>query len=82
MPTGGGSASRAHREERERAAGGRRGSKTRRLVKAAFHEVERDEPEVVGKTRAKFGEKRAERQKIAIALDKARRAGARIPRRK
>ena len=39
----------------------------------AFHEVEHNEPEIVGKTRAKRGEGAAERQKVAIALSKARR---------
>ena len=54
-------------------------SKTARLKQAAFHEVNADEPAIVGHTRAKFGAKRAAAQKTAIALSKARRAGARIP---
>lgn len=48
-------------------------------VKAAFHEVYMDEPEIVGKTRAKKGEKAAQKQKVAISLSKARAAGAKIP---
>lgn len=50
-----------------------------RLKSAAFHEVHADEPAIVGHTRAKFGAKRATAQKTAIALSKARKAGARIP---
>lgn len=42
-------------------------------TKAAFHEVNKDEPDIVGKTRAKKGEAAAEKQKVAIALSKARR---------
>ena len=50
-------------------------------VAAAFHEVSENEPSIVGKTRAKFGVARANRQRIAIALSKARAAGATIPQR-
>lgn len=53
--------------------------KLRDTIEAAFHEVEHNEPAIVGKTRRKKGAKAAERQKKAIALDKARRAGAHIP---
>jgi len=41
---------------------------------AAFSEVKANEPGVVGKTRKKFGKKRAAKQKVAIALSKARKA--------
>jgi hypothetical protein len=57
-------------------------TKSRRLVRAASSEVEANEPEIVGHTRRKFGPKRAERQKTAIKLDKARRRGAKIPKRR
>ncbi|MFQ5793041.1 MAG: hypothetical protein ACE5JI_21430, partial [Acidobacteriota bacterium] len=56
------------------------GTKTRQKLEAAFHEVKHDEPSIVGHTRRKFGKARAEAQKTAIALDKAREAGARIRR--
>lgn len=56
------------------------GGATRGKVAAAFREVHADEPLIVGKTRAKFGAERAERQRVVIALSKARAAGARIPR--
>ena len=45
----------------------------------AFSEVERNEPKIVGETRRKKGKKAAEKQKIAIALSKARRRGVKIP---
>lgn len=48
-------------------------------IGAAFHEVYTDEPSIVGKTREKFGAERAKKQKVAIALSKARKAGAKIP---
>jgi hypothetical protein len=44
-----------------------------KLLKKAFHEVKHNEPSIVGKTRRKKGEKAAEKQKVAIALSKARR---------
>ena len=52
---------------------------TERKLQAAGHEVKHDEPAIVGRTRRKFGAARAKKQKTAIILDKARRAGARIP---
>ena len=58
-----------------------RSRKSRGRVEEAFHEVSENEPAVVAKTRAKFGAVRARRQKIAIALSKARKAGASIPKR-
>lgn len=57
-----------------------RSAKERAKVKAAFDEVTANEPAVVAKTRRKKGAKAAGRQKVAIALSKARRAGVRIPR--
>jgi hypothetical protein len=43
-------------------------------LKAAFREVNRNEPKAVAKTRKKHGRKRAKKQKIAIALSKAGRS--------
>ncbi len=43
-------------------------------LKAAFSEVNRNEPKAVAKTRKKHGGKRAKKQKIAIALSKAGRS--------
>ena len=52
----------------------------KRKLRAAFHEVKENEPGSVAQTRAKFGAARARKQNIAIALSKARAAGAHIPR--
>jgi hypothetical protein len=57
-------------------------TKTKRIVKAAFHEVYHDTPNAVYQTTAKKGEVRGQKQRVAIALSKARASGARIPRRK
>ena len=57
-------------------------TKTRRLVRAAFREVSENPPARLKKTRKKFGRTRANKQKIAIALSKARKAGARIPKKR
>ena len=56
-------------------------TKTRRLVRNAFREVTRNEPKAVKRTRRKKGARAAKKQRIAIALRKARRRGARIPKR-
>jgi len=45
------------------------------------HEMKVNPPSVLAKTQRRFGAARAERQRKAILLSKARRAGARIPRR-
>lgn len=52
-----------------------RASPSRRRLRTAFHEVKHNEPKVVAKTRRKKGAKAARKQKIAIALSKARRKG-------
>lgn len=56
-----------------------RSAKGRAKIRDAFNEVETDEPAVVGATRRKKGARAARKQKVAIALAKARRAGVRIP---
>jgi hypothetical protein len=53
--------------------------RARGTVAAAFREVTTNEPAVVAKTRRKQGAAAARRQTVAIALAKARRAGARVP---
>jgi hypothetical protein len=50
-------------------------------VTAAFHEVYETEPAIVAQTRKKKGPEQARKQKTAIALSKARAAGATIRRR-
>ena len=48
-------------------------------IAAAFREVNTNVPKVVTSTARKFGPDRARKQKAAIALSKARRAGANLP---
>ncbi len=48
-------------------------------VQRAFKEVKKNEPKIVGETRRKKGKKAAEKQKIAIALSKARRKNVKLP---
>ena len=45
------------------------------------HEMKVNPPRILAHTASKFGAARAARQKRAILLNKARRAGARLPRR-
>jgi hypothetical protein len=48
-------------------------------IKAAFDEIKKNPPAVLAKTAAKKGPAAANKQRVAIGLSKARRAGARIP---
>ena len=52
-------------------------SKSKQLVSAAMREVHRNEPSTVA--RANVSEARKEKMRQAIALSKARKKGARIP---
>lgn len=52
---------------------------SQKKIKKAFSEVKKNPPSILAKTRRKYGAKRAEKQRIAIALSKARKAGAKIP---
>lgn len=56
-------------------------SKTDRLKGEAFREVTGNVPSRVKQTKRTGGEKAARRQQVAIALNKARRKGAGIPKR-
>lgn len=58
----------------------KKGTKSRALLDEAMREVHGNTPARVKHTRRKFGKKRAERQRRAIAISKAREAGARLPR--
>jgi len=49
---------------------------------AAFSEMKQNPPRVLARTARKYGPARAEQQRVAIGLNKARNAGARIPQRK
>lgn len=60
----------------------KRNTKTQQKVSEAFREVHGQTPSRVKQAMRKQGKVAAERMRTAIALDKARRKGARIPRRK
>ena len=62
--------------------GEKKQSKTKRLIRAAGHELKVQPPKILAKTRRKSGAKRANKQRIAIMLSKARAAGANIPEKK
>lgn len=47
-------------------------SRRQHRLAQAFHEVKHDTPKVVKQTEKKFGAQRAAKQKVAIALSKAR----------
>lgn len=55
-----------------------RQSKKDSILKEVGHELKVNEPKIVGHTRRKFGAKKAEAQKKAILLSKARELGAKI----
>ena len=55
------------------------GVKTQAKIQEAGHEMKVNPPKILAKTRKKFGKKKAEKQKTAILLEKAREAGAKIP---
>lgn len=56
------------------------GKKAKRLLGKTFGEVFRNPPAIVAKTRRKKGAGAARKQKVAIALSKARKASAKVPR--
>ena len=53
-------------------------SKTKRILEEVGHELKVNEPKIIGKTRREKGPERAEAQRVAILLSKARKRGARI----
>jgi hypothetical protein len=53
--------------------------KTKSILQSVGHELKHDPPTILGKTRRKFGAARAESQRTAILLSKARKEGARVP---
>lgn len=55
-------------------------TKSRKITERVFHEVYHNTPHQVAATMAKKGPAAASKQRVAIALDKARRAGAHIKR--
>lgn len=59
-----------------------RRTKTRRILKSVGHELKKNPPKILAKTRRKKGKAAAERQRKAILLAKARKRGARIKRKR
>ena len=59
-----------------------RGGKKKKnpIIKRMFHEVFENEPSTV--RRAKVSKKRKRKMKVAIALNKARKAGVRMPKKR
>ena len=58
---------------------GARHSMSRGILHRVGAEIRDSPPKILSHTRKKFGSVRAEKQRKAILLDKARRAGARVP---
>ncbi len=54
-------------------------AKTRAILKSVGHELKENPPRVLAKTRKKSGSARANKQRVAILLSKARARGAHIP---
>jgi hypothetical protein len=50
----------------------------RDILESVGHELKHNPPRILSKTRKKKGRKQAEKQRKAILLSKARRAGARV----
>lgn len=50
-------------------------------TESAFREVKQNPPRALARTAKKYGPARAEKQRVAIGLNKARQAGARVPQR-
>jgi len=53
-------------------------TKNEMIIEEAGHEMKENPPKILAKTKRKFGAKRAEAQRKAILLSKARKQGARI----
>ncbi len=52
------------------------------VVEGVGHEMKVNPPKILAHTREKFGANRAEKQRVAILLNKSRRRGAKIKRSK
>ena len=52
--------------------------KTREILKSVGHELKTNPPRVLSSTKRKFGKARAESQRKAILLSKARKMGAHV----
>ena len=54
-------------------------TKTKQVLSKFGKEMKKNPPKILAKTAKKKGKKQAEKQRVAILLSKARRAGAKIP---
>ena len=54
-------------------------AKKRAILQSVGHELKTDPPRILSHTRKKFGAKQADKQRVAILLNKARKRGANIP---
>ena len=54
-------------------------SKTKKILKSVGHELKKNPPAIVKKTSKKKGASAGKKQSVAILLNKARAAGAKIP---
>lgn len=54
-------------------------AKRRAILESVGHELKANPPKILSHTRKKFGAKDAEKQRVAILLNKARKRGANIP---
>ena len=52
------------------------------MMESIGHEMKVNPPKILAKTRKRSGVKRAEKQRVAILLSKARRRGVKVKRRK
>ena len=52
---------------------------TPNVLQSVGQELKDNPPKVLARTAAKFGPQRAQKQRVAILLSKARRQGAKIP---
>lgn len=54
-------------------------TKSKAILESIGHEMKENPPKILRHTTQKFGAARAKKQKVAILLSKARRAGASVP---
>lgn len=60
----------------------KKGTRTARILSSVGEEIKENPPGILEKTRGKKGEMAANDQRVAILLSKARKRGARIPKKK
>jgi hypothetical protein len=57
-------------------------AKSEAILESIGHELKTNPPKVLAQTRKKEGAAQADKQRVAILLSKARKAGAKVPARK